>query len=140
MCFFCVWSLCFVLVAFSCLGKNVYLVLSCTLGIARRSLGLTPGYQSGFIHGIFVFNNKFGFWGSTIIFLWNWKPWMFSEDYKRSVCLDVGNDWNALIYLAGLIVQILNLHTCEFGLCNSLKLYMSGFHMTIKNQLLWMKK
>ena len=66
---------------------HVYLVLSCTIGIARRSLGLTPGYQSGFIHGIFIF-------------LWNWKPWMFSEDLKRGVCFDYlvfGLDWNALI-------------------------------------------
>jgi len=38
----------------------VDLVLSCTLGIAGRSLGLTPGYQSDFIHGIFLFDNNFG--------------------------------------------------------------------------------
>jgi len=42
-----------------------------------------------FIHGIFIF-------------LCNLKPWMFSEDYKRGVCLDdldVGLDWNVLIII-----------------------------------------
>jgi len=33
--------------------NDVYLVLNCTLGIARRSLGLTPGYQSGFLFMVF---------------------------------------------------------------------------------------
>ena len=101
------WNLCFLCLEFlfctcgiSMFRKNVDLVLSCTLGIATRFLGLTPGYQSDFIHGIFLFDNDFGCWGSTIIFLWNWKPWMFSEGLKRGVCLDdldFGFDWNALI-------------------------------------------
>ena len=88
-----------------------------TLGIARRSLGLTLGYQSGFIHGIFIFNNKFGFWGSTIIFLWNWKPWMFSEDYKRGVFLDdldVGLDWNALIKGKKIYISVLSIFKHDF--------------------------
>ena len=49
------------LVDFSCLGKHVYFVLSCTVGIARRSLGITPGYQSGFIHGILTFKQQICF-------------------------------------------------------------------------------
>ena len=47
-------------------------------------------------------SNKFGFCILAIIFLWNWKPWMFSEDYRRAVYLDdldAGLDWNALITL-----------------------------------------
>ena len=36
---------------------------------------------------------------SPVDILWNWKPWIFSEDYKRGVCLDdldVGLDWYTL--------------------------------------------
>ena len=34
----------------------------------------------------------------TTNFLYSWKPWMFSEDYRRGVCLDdfgcwIWNDW-----------------------------------------------
>ena len=36
---------CVLIVVFLCLGINLYLVLSCTGGITRRSLGITPGYQ-----------------------------------------------------------------------------------------------
>ena len=72
--------------AFSCLGKNVYLVLSCTVGITRRSLGFTPGYQSGFIHGIFVFKQQI--WFLRFNYHLSVKLKIFSEDYKRGVCLD----------------------------------------------------
>ena len=39
----------------------------------------------------------------TTNFLYSWKPWMFSEDYRRGVCLDdfgcwIWNDWTNHIY------------------------------------------
>jgi len=93
----------------------VYLVLRCTIGITRRSLGFTPGYQSGFIHGIFIFKQQIWFLRFNYHLSVKLKTLDIFEDYKRGVCLDnldVGLDWSALIRttlnssnLLGLLVQ-----------------------------------
>ena len=41
----------------------------------------------------------------TTNFLYSWKPWMFSEDYRRGVCLDdfgcwIWNEWTDYSFLA----------------------------------------
>ena len=79
--------------------------VSCWFGsITGRSVGTPPRYMQFYEFGISVFLYfglfslefevtisdylvfSLSMWATN--FLYNWKPWMFSEDYRRGVCLD----------------------------------------------------